>query len=58
MGISVRYFTQRFQEICCRLKTNGERTGLLSTIVSFIHSMYTGILLLIGHVHLHTFIFF
>jgi hypothetical protein len=45
MGILVRYFTQRFYEICCRLKTTGELTGLLSTTVSLINSMYTGILL-------------
>jgi len=35
MGISVRCFTQRCQESCCRLNPSGERTGLLSTIVSF-----------------------
>jgi hypothetical protein len=43
MGILVPYFTQRFQETCYRLQTTGELTGLLSTIVSLIHSMYSGI---------------
>jgi hypothetical protein len=31
------------QETCWRLKTTGERTALLSTVVTLIHSMYTGI---------------
>jgi hypothetical protein len=46
------------QETFWRLKTTGERTGLLPTVVSLIHSMYAGISLSVGHVYFHTFFFF